>query len=202
MSRDKKSSLAVSLATASCALLGTTAPPPVDAQEEPDWEFDTALLYYSESDDRVEDISLNVLAVRNFVDDRTLTLGLAVDSLTGATPYGAIPFSGAQTFTTPSGLQTRTTPPNVIPLDDTFLDTRYAVSGTWQQPLGRMNSFGPFSIKSDFSDHPPPRYQQHCTEGFRLNSIYRYCRLWAKARPEMCFPILCHQRRIKLGLSD
>ena len=141
MSRENKKSLAISLATASCTLLGTTAAPPVDAQEEPKWEFDTALLYYAESDDRVEDISLNVLAKRNFVDDRILTLGLTLDSLTGATPYGAIPFDGPQTFTTPSGLQTRTTPPNVIPLDDTFFDTRYAVSGSWQQPIGRLNTF-------------------------------------------------------------
>lgn len=154
MSRENRNSLAVSLATASCALLGTTAPPPVDAQEEHDWEFDTALLYYVESDDRVEDISLNVLAKRNFVDDRILTLGLTVDSLTGATPIGAIPFSGPQTFTTPSGLQTRTTPPNAVPLDDTFFDTRYAVSGTWQQPLGRMNTLSAgltFSTEYDYT---------------------------------------------------
>ncbi len=130
----------MSLATATCALLGTTTASPVNAQEEPTWEFDTALLYYGESDNRVEDISLNVLAQRNFVDDRILTLGLTVDSLTGATPNGAIPFDGPQTFTTPSGLQVYTTPPNEIPLDDTFLDTRYAVRGSWQQPLGRMNT--------------------------------------------------------------
>lgn len=141
MSIENKKSLAVSLAAASCTLLGTAIPPPVNAQEEHDWDFDTALLYYGEGDDRVEDISLNVLARRNFVDDRILAIGLTIDSLTGATPIGAISFNGPQTFTTPSGLQTRTTPPNAIPLDDTFLDTRYAVSGSWQQPLGRMNTF-------------------------------------------------------------
>ncbi len=91
----------MSLATATCALLGTSATPPVNAQEEPTWEFNTALLYYGESDDRVEDISLNVFAQRNFVDDRILTLGLTVDSLTGATPIGAMPFNESQTFTTP-----------------------------------------------------------------------------------------------------
>jgi len=94
MSRNSKKPLAVSLATATCALLGTTTASPVIAQEEPVWEFNTALLYYGESDNRVEDISLNVLAQRNFVDDRILTLGLTVDSLTGATPYGAIPLMG------------------------------------------------------------------------------------------------------------
>jgi hypothetical protein len=140
MSTDNRKSVAVSLATASCALLGTTPAAPVNAQEEGNWEFDTALLYYGESDDRVEDISLNILARRNFVDDRILALGLTIDSLTGATPIGALPFAGPQTFTTPSGLQVRTTPPNEIPLDGSFLDTRYAISASWQQPWGRMNT--------------------------------------------------------------
>jgi hypothetical protein len=130
---------AAKLATATCALLGTAATMPVHAQEEPEWEFDTALLYYGESDDRVQDISLNVLAVRNFVDDRVLTLSLGVDTLTGATPIGAIPFNGPQTFTSPSGLVVATRPANEIPLDDTFLDTRVALSANWQQPVGRLN---------------------------------------------------------------
>lgn len=131
-------SVAVSLATATCSLLGTMAPAPVDAQEEPGWDFNTALLYYGESDDRVQDISANVLARRTFVDDRSLTLSLAVDSLTGATPSGAIPFSGAQTFTRPSGKKVYTTAPEEFPLDDTFLDTRVALAANWQQPLGRL----------------------------------------------------------------
>jgi len=130
---------AAKLATATCALLGTAVTVPVHAQEEPEWEFDTALLYYGESDDRVQDISLNVLAVRNYVDDRILSLSLGVDSLTGATPIGAMPFNGPQTFTSPSGLQVLTRPANEIPLDDTFLDTRVALSANWQQPVGRLN---------------------------------------------------------------
>jgi len=154
MSRGINKPIAVTLATATCALLGTSATAPVNAQEEPAWEFNTALLYYGESDDRVEDISLNVLAQRNFVDDRILTLGLTVDSLTGATPIGAMPFNGPQTFTTPSGLQVLTRPANEIPLDDTFLDTRYAISGSWQQPFGRMNTWSAglsFSSEYDYT---------------------------------------------------
>ena len=80
--------------------------------------------------------------MRNFVDERTLTLGLGIDSLTGATPIGAIPFAGPQTFTSPSGSQVRTTPANEIPLDESFLDTRYSISAGWQQPFGRLNKFG------------------------------------------------------------
>lgn len=141
MVRKKPNSVSATLASATCALLGTSALTPVQAQEEPTWEFDTALLYYGENDDRVEDISLNVLAVRDFVDDRFLTLSLGVDTLTGATPIGAIPFNGPQTFTSPSGAQVKTRPPNEIPLDDTFLDTRYALAASWQQPFGRLNTF-------------------------------------------------------------
>jgi hypothetical protein len=140
MKKRMNKSVAATLATATCALLGTTTAAPVKAQEEHTWEFDTALLYYSEADDRVEDISLNILAQRNFLDDRVLSFGLAVDTLTGATPLGATPFDGAQTFTSPSGKKTHSTPPNVIPLDPSFLDTRFAVNANWQQPFGEVNT--------------------------------------------------------------
>ena len=140
MSYKNSKPVAATLASATCALLGTTSTTPVRAQEEADWEIDTALLYYGESDDRVQDISLNILGVRNFVDDRVLTLSVGVDTLTGATPIGAMPFNGPQTFTSPSGLQVKTRPANEIPLDDTFLDTRVAVSANWQQPWGRLST--------------------------------------------------------------
>lgn len=126
------------LAAAACTLLGTTTTLPVVAQEEPDWQFDTSLLYYGERDGRVRDASLNALARRLFADDRVLSIGLAVDSLTGATPSGAIPQAGVQTFTRPSGDASYTVAPGQLPLDDTFLDTRYALTAGWQQPLGRL----------------------------------------------------------------
>ena len=138
MKNGNKKSVAKSLATATCTLLGTTGTNTVHAQEEPLWDFDTSLLYYSEQDDRVQDISLNVSARRLFTDDRILTLGLTVDSLTGATPVGAAPMDVAQTFTRPSGSSVFSAPANVYPLDDTFWDTRYAVNAGWQQPLGRL----------------------------------------------------------------
>lgn len=141
MSTNGSRNISASLAAATCSLLGTTMTSPVQAQEEPGWNFDTALLYYGESDNRVQDISLNLLAQRFLLDDRRLTFGLAIDSLTGATPAGALPFSGPQTFTRPSGLATYTTPANAIPLDDSFLDTRVALTAGWSQPLGRLYRF-------------------------------------------------------------
>lgn len=137
MEKVNNKSIAISLATATCSLLGTAGVSPVQAQEEPAWDFNTALLYYGEGENRVQDASLNMLATRRFVDDRSLTIGLAVDTLTGATPNGALPFSSPQTFTGPSG-RAYTTAPNELPLDASFRDTRYALNAGWTQPLGRL----------------------------------------------------------------
>ena len=138
MSKKNRKQISATLATATCALLGGTMPSPVQAQEEAGWGFNTALLYYGEDEDRVQDLSLNVLALRTFDDDRSLSLGLTVDALTGATPNGAIQQNVPQTFTQPSGKGTFTTPAGELPIDDTFRDTRVALTASWQQPLGRL----------------------------------------------------------------
>lgn len=126
------------LAAATCTLLGSSLPEPVQAQEDPGWNFDTALLYYGEDNDRVQDISVSVLGTRNYLDDRILTLGVTADTLTGASPNGALPQSFAQTITQPSGKKTFDTRANELPIDGTFRDTRLALTAGWQQPLGRL----------------------------------------------------------------
>lgn len=131
-------SVSTALAAATCALLGSGAPMPVQAQEDPNWDFNTALLYYAEDNRRVSDYSLKMLVKRNFVDDRFLSIGLAVDTLTGATPNGAIRQDVPQTFTRPSGKSVYTIPAGELPLDDTFRDTRAALTINWEQPLGRL----------------------------------------------------------------
>ncbi len=139
MSKMSKKNISATLATATCALLGNVITQPVQAQEEPGWDFNTSLLYYGEDENRVQDLSVSVLARRTFYDDKFLTMGLTVDSLTGATPNGGIHQNVAQTFTSASGNNAYTTPANTLPLDSEFLDTRVAVSGNWQQPLGRLS---------------------------------------------------------------
>lgn len=141
MTKKTNARISATLATATCALLGTTPAAPVRAQEIDQWDFDTSLLYYGEDNDRVQDTSLGLIAIRRFVDDRSLTLGLTVDALTGATPNGAIQQPFAQTFTRPSGNSVYTMPANELPLDDTFRDTRVALTANWQQPLGRLYTF-------------------------------------------------------------
>lgn len=136
MSHTDKRSISTALAAATCTLLGTAAPNAAVAQDEPEWDFNTSLLYYGEDGDRVKDFSVSAIARRMFVDDRFLTLSLTVDGLTGATPSGAIRQDVPQTFTRPSGNAAYTVPAGALPLDDTFKDTRVAISGGWQQPLG------------------------------------------------------------------
>jgi hypothetical protein len=138
MKDNTSKSVSAALAAATCSLLGTVPAAPVQAQEEPIWDFNTALLYYGEDNDRVQDLSLSILAKRFYVDDRSLTLGLTVDTLTGATPSGAIRQNVPQTFTRPSGSSAYTVPAGGLPLDDTFKDTRAAITVGWEQPLGRL----------------------------------------------------------------
>lgn len=139
--RKNSRQISATLATATCALLGGAIPAHVEAQEEPDWSFNTALLYYGEDEDRVNDYSLSVLATRSYLDDRSLTLGISIDALTGATPNGAIRQAVPQTITQPSGNGVFTTPAGELPIDATFRDTRVALSATWRQPLGRLYQF-------------------------------------------------------------
>ncbi len=137
MTKKTSAGISVSIATATCALLGSAPASTVSAQEVEDWDFDTSLLYYGENDGRVQDASLSLLATRGFLDERLLTFGLTVDALTGATPNGAIPQNFAQTFTRPSGNSVYSVPANELPLDDTFRDTRIALTTNWQQPFAR-----------------------------------------------------------------
>ncbi len=136
--RNNPKNIGAALTAASCALLGTAVAAKAEAQELHRWFFDTALLYYGESDDRVQDLSATIGATRDFGDERSLGLTLTADTLTGASASGAIALDRPQTFTSPSGNAFYTTAAGEVPLDDTFLDTRFALNVNWSQPLGRL----------------------------------------------------------------
>jgi hypothetical protein len=119
------------LALASCALL---QPVTGNAAGEA-WQVDSELLVYSESDGRVSILEPVANLGRNFEDESSLNVKLVIDAMTGATPNGAHASSSAQTFTRPSGNGEYTVAPGDIPLDDTFHDTRIALSADWVQPV-------------------------------------------------------------------
>ena len=147
----KLQSIRNKLSLATCGLLQAIAP---TAHAESDWKIDSALMIYSESDGRVSAIEPVVNAATELAEDETLNIKLVLDSLTGATPNGANPSPSAQTFTSPSGAAVYTTAANADPLDDTFLDTRVALSADWEQPVfdtrSRMILGGNLSKEFDY----------------------------------------------------
>jgi hypothetical protein len=142
-----------SLAAATAALLGAGTATDVIAQDLGAWEIDTGILYYGESDGRTKDLSFNALLRKELREDRFLNIDVALDSLTGASPSGAAPSNVVQTLTKPSGHGDYTVQPGEQPLDDSFLDTRYAFGATWERPLGRFTQLslgGNFSHEYDY----------------------------------------------------
>ena len=148
MQLTRKRKIAGLLASATCSLLGQTAA----AQEIPGWYLDTAILGYTEKD-RVDAIEPVISATRVWDDGRRLNLKLVVDSLTGASPNGASITDVPQTFTRPSGRGSFVTPAGELPLDDTFKDTRNALSAQYEFSLDRMTRLSAGLAYSDEYDY-------------------------------------------------
>lgn len=127
--------IGASLAAAACSLLGSAPTQAADLADK-DWIVDSALLYYGEDQGRVKDISLRAAVTRQITEDRKFDIGLTVDSLTGASPSGAVKTDSVQTFTRPSGKGSYQIAAGEHPLDDTFLDTRIALSGSYTTAVG------------------------------------------------------------------
>ena len=62
---------------------------------------ETGFLYYQESGGRVQALEPTISAALNLGEDQFLTLGFTSDTLTGASPNGAVPSDHAQNFVTP-----------------------------------------------------------------------------------------------------
>ncbi len=179
------------LVAASCTLLSATAvaapdpadvlPTPTSADPsdvgvdnfEPVRTVDTALAYYKESG-RVTAVEPVVSLRADLGDDESIGMKLTLDTLSGATPNGALPSKGAQTFASPSShslagyVQTYTSAsgvlttatntiylvlPGQLPVDPNYHDTRVAFQGDWQLPLNRVTRTtlgGDLSFEHDF----------------------------------------------------
>ncbi|MGD8641975.1 MAG: DUF3570 domain-containing protein [Gammaproteobacteria bacterium] len=137
MQLKKGQSIRGALATATCTLLGTATDDAAAFGTDAPWEFDSALLLYSETD-RVEAIEPVFKARKELDDDEFINLRLVFDSLTGASASGAVPMPFPQTFTQPSGKNAYTADPNEPVLDPSFLDSRVALSGEWEVPHSRL----------------------------------------------------------------
>lgn len=150
----KKLNITAALAAASCALIAGQSHAETakkDALIE-GWEFNSAFLYYKETD-RVQAAEAILAARGDFGDDQFLNLNLVVDTLTGASATGAVAQPNAQSFTRPSGEGSYTTAAGETPLDDTFHDTRVQLDASWEQPIAqnlRATGGGHFSKEYDY----------------------------------------------------
>ena len=102
-------------------------------------EVKTAVLGYTEPN-RVSAFEAIIDGRHEFNDGKSANFRIVYDALTGASASGATPASFSQTFTRPSGRGSYQVAPGETPLDDTFHDTRVAVSGGLGLPLDRMTT--------------------------------------------------------------
>ena len=154
---------------ASCALLGAGAAQSQEAdgaQKEQSQlsrllegvSFDSALAYYRE-DGRIQAIEPVVNLSKTFAGGDIATLNVTFDSLSGASPNGALPSNVPQTFASPSGTSLTTgrhlytVAPGRLPADPNYSDDRIAVAGEWELPLSRLTHLslgGKLSGEDDF----------------------------------------------------
>ncbi|MFQ5559425.1 MAG: DUF3570 domain-containing protein, partial [Nitrospinota bacterium] len=127
-----KKPVRAALAAASCSLLGLSGA--VSAEASGPWKFDTALLYYKEVD-RITVLEPVINGKKEFKDENFLSIKLVLDSISGASPNGAVAANTPQTFTGPSGEEEFEVPAGETPLDPGFKDTRGSATLTWEQPV-------------------------------------------------------------------
>lgn len=126
------------LALAVAGLLGARAAAAGDTAAT---ELGSGILVYSEPG-RVSALEAVVVASKGFAEQHRVQLRIVYDTLTGASPNGAVPARIPQTFTRPSGAGSYRTEAGETPLDDTFRDTRFAGSLGYDRPflsVGRWN---------------------------------------------------------------
>ncbi len=103
-------------------------------------EVRTAVMGYTEPD-RVSAFEVIIDGNHDFGNGKNLNFRILYDALTGASANGATPASFTQTFTRPSGSGSYSTAPGDTPLDDTFHDTRLALSAGLSLSLNRVTNF-------------------------------------------------------------
>lgn len=143
--------------------------------------IDSAILFYQENGGRVRAVEPTSNVTLNASDGRVVSFRFTADTLTGATPNGAMPWNQNQTFTTPAHAPGTTTtvtsasgkaqlvtipgtgtvvrqytvPANQLPLD-AFKDQRYAYDLGYSAPFGdggRYSIGGSYSTEHDYTSY-------------------------------------------------
>ncbi len=139
------------LALATCTLLGTSLQESRADASTDNWRVDSAVLYYSEQD-RVTVIEPVFFLRKRTGDDKYFNARLIFDTMSGASANGATATNTPQTFTSPSGTTTYTTPAGETPTHK-FSDERVALALEWERPIGRESQIvygANASVESDY----------------------------------------------------
>lgn len=135
------------LALATCSLLASSA------NAADDWSVDGSYLSYVEANDRVA-VSKTLVNLERSLDDGKLTVGMVHDTMSGASPTGAIRSSDSLvTFTSPSGSGGFSTSGTGDDALNQFTDTRVQFGATREQLLTRdwtVSYGGVFSTENDY----------------------------------------------------
>ncbi|MBL4711044.1 MAG: DUF3570 domain-containing protein [Gammaproteobacteria bacterium] len=138
------------LKLATCSLLVTTGNVAAEAIENV-WEVDSSYLYYKE-DNRVT-VNKLVGTAKGYVSPTdTASIKVVFDSMTGATPSGAVKTNSPLTTTGASGGTGVGGSTNAAALSQ-FDDTRVGVSLDWQHEYNRTFNIiynGAFSVENDY----------------------------------------------------
>jgi hypothetical protein len=117
-------------------LLASAAQHPAQAADPtPTNTVDVTTLFYNE---RVSIFEPAVRFTRLYPSGMSFHGQMIIDSITGASPTGALPSGTTQTVTSSSG-QTTTTASDALPTQH-FKDNRFAVEGEWLKPLKWMTT--------------------------------------------------------------
>lgn len=143
------------LATATAGLLGASGGVEASGLTVPNapWQADTALYVYHEDHGGVSAYEPMLSMHRTDAYDRTVSLKLTFDAVSGASPTGGVPQRTAVTHTGASGQSSYVTPANSIPVDPNFKDHRVSLSGGLDRPWGRdqrLSLGGGLSVEGDF----------------------------------------------------
>ncbi|WP_097460568.1 DUF3570 domain-containing protein [Mangrovitalea sediminis] len=93
----------LALAAATCTLLGLQSLPAKASGQPGTWDVNAGILHYQEADGRVRATEPSISAVDNIDENKRFSINLVIDSLSGASPFGATPSDQVQVFTSPSG---------------------------------------------------------------------------------------------------
>lgn len=141
------------LALASCTLLthGVQA-----ADGYSDWGTGASYMRYSEADDRVTVDKLVGTVGTELSDNASVQVDVIYDTMSGATPTGAVQQSSIAAVTTPSSGGSALGTSGGTAALSTFSDTRVALDVDWEQYFSRLfkaNFGGSVSVESDYESY-------------------------------------------------